>query len=148
MTPIWEIDTAITTATARVTVVERAMEETEYRTEATAGMGVHRGVKGNHPTLTTTNTESGSIAATRLTVAELDHADYRGRGGLYLGNIGNRLVNKYDIHKRKNLRGLENSLIAHSLQCLAMRQVTYSHEASGYLHINDLTLKIEASSYL
>ena len=101
MTPIWEIDTAITTATARVTVVERAMEETEYRTEATAGMGVHRGVKGNHPTLTTTNTESGSIAATRLTVAELDHADYRGRGGLYLGNIGNSLVNKYDIHQRK-----------------------------------------------
>ena len=70
------MDMYITTAAARVT----GAEATDYRTEATAGTGVHVGVKGTLPIMTIYKTDRGSSSETRRIMTEVVLSDSREEG--------------------------------------------------------------------
>ena len=65
-----------------------------------------------------------------------------------MGKMVNIGVTISIFFKDNILRGSATSLIMHYLQGLVMIRVTHPREASGYLHSNALTIKIEAGIFL
>ena len=70
------VDMVIYTATARAT----GLDPTGVETEDKEGTWIRAGIRGTHPTLTTSKTDSGSITETRNITMELGQANIRDGG--------------------------------------------------------------------